>query len=52
MPTAEWSEQARLIFPRFERRLFRRNDSGGRFGRGAEPPSEEKHYKRRKRWLS
>jgi hypothetical protein len=32
--------------------------SGGRFGRGAEPPSEEKsyrdvkHYKRRKRWLS
>jgi hypothetical protein len=30
---------------------------GGRFGRGAEPPSESsyrdvKHYKRRKRWLS
>jgi hypothetical protein len=25
----------------FERRLCRRNLSGGKFGRGAEPPSEE-----------
>jgi hypothetical protein len=38
------AKSTRVMLPRFERRLCRRNDFGGRFGRGAEPPSESNAF--------